>query len=455
MRAVRGRTMKGHRSGRGKHAWTGLAFATALAAAVPLTSVSAEEPAFADKLTGDWAGDRTRLKDKGVEIGVTYTGETFSNLSGGLRRGTSYEGQLDLTVETDLDKLIGWRGAKTRIRAFQTHNAGGRNAADLAGSLSDPSNIDAYATTRLFTAWVQQDFGKLGSVRIGQLAADDEFFGSPTAGGLLNGTFGWSNTFAANLPSGGPAYPLATPGVRAELNVSERFKVLAAVFSGDPAGPNCYRNDPDANPQRCNRHGTTFSFSGGTFWIGEAQYLVNQGEDAKGLAAAYKLGAWYHSGAFSDQRFNASHDGNAGVFGVIDQMIWRGRGSSVSLFIRGGVAPSDRNLVSWYIDGGVGMKGLLPGRKADTLTFGVAHAHISKDASAADRDIVILGTPYPIRSGETALELSYQMLVTPWWTVQPDLQYIVRPGGGDPHPDDTTKRLGNAFLIGVRSAISF
>lgn len=453
---------------------TSMGLALIVAMATPVTSARAEEPAFADKLTGDWHGARTRLKDKGVEIGVTHTGEVLSNRTGGLKRGTSFEGLLDVTMETDLEKFIGWRGAKTHIRVFNIHNARGLNAADYAGTLADPSNIDAYATTRLFTAWFEQGFGNAGSIRIGQLAADDEFFGSETAGGLINGTFGWGNTLAANLLSGGPAYPLATPGIRAQLNFSDSFTVLAGVFSGDPAGRNCYRNDPDADPQVCNKHGTTFSFSGGALWIGEAQYLVNQGEETKGLAAAYKLGAWYHSGQFADQRFGLDagdtrvsladptaqdpllHDGSWGFYGVIDQMMLRGRDSSLSFFVRGGVVPSDRSLVSWYIDGGLGIKGALPGRKDDTLTFGIAHAHISGNAAALDRDVVLFGgSPYPIRSGETALELSYQMQVTPWWTVQPDLQYIIRPGGGDPHPDDDTRRVGNAFLIGVRSAVTF
>lgn len=432
-----------------------MGLALIVAVTMPATSAQAEEPAFADKLTGDWHGARTHLNDKGVEIGVTYTGEVLSNRTGGLKRGTSFEGLLDVTVETDLEKIIGWRGAKTHIRIFNIHNARDLNAADYAGALANPSNIDAHATTRLFTAWFQQDFGKAGSIRIGQLAADDEFFGAETAVGLLNGTFGWGNTLAANLLSGGPAYPLATPGIRAQLNFSDSFTVLAGVFSGDPAGPNCYSNVPDADPQVCNKHGTTFRFSGGALWIGEAQYLVNQGEEAKGLPAAYKFGAWYHSGTFADQRFDATHDGNWGLYSIIDQMIWRGRETSISFFLRGGVTPSDRNIVSWYIDGGMGIKGPLPGRKDDTLTFGIAHTHISDDASAADRDIALLGTHHPIRSGETALELSYKMQVTPWWTVQPDLQYIIRPGGGDPDPDDATKRVGNAFLIGVRSAIQY
>ena len=256
-----------------------------------------------EKLTGDWGGARSALENRGVVVGLDYIGETLSVLRGGLRRATSYEGRLDGQINTDLEKLMGWAGGKTHVRAFQIHKAR-HNAADLVGSIADPSNIDAVSTTRLFTAWFQQDFGKFASIRVGQLAADDEFLTSTTAGGLINGTFGWATMLASNLPSGGAAYPLATPGARLQVNLTESFSLLAGAFSGDPAGKRCYDDNPDANPQICNKHGTTFSFSGGTFWIGEAQYQVNQEKDATGLAAAYKIGAWRHTGnKFADQRF--------------------------------------------------------------------------------------------------------------------------------------------------------
>jgi porin len=420
-----------------------------------------------EKLTGTWGGRRTALQEKGVEVGLNYIGESFGTLAGGIRRGTSYEGRLDFTLDTDLEKLIGWTGGKTHVRAFQIHKAS-YNAADLAGSIADPSNIDAFPTTRLFTAWFQQEFGRTGSVRIGQLAADDEFLVSHTAGNLINGTFGWAAIMSANLPSGGPAYPLATPGVRVQVNPADNISILAAVFSGDPAGKNCLDD-----PQVCNRHGTTFSLSGGAFWIAEAQYQINQDKNSKGLAAAYKLGALYHSGSFADQRLGIdaagqivslatmpdlplTHRGNWGVYGVLDQMLWRGTHSSVSVFLRGGGVPSDRNLVSWYVDGGIGIKGPLPGRADDTLTFGVAHSGIGKDAAELDRDTFTLnGSFYPIRSGETVYELSYIWQLAPWWTLQPDLQYIVRPGGNVLHPGDPSRILKNAFLIAMRTTISF
>lgn len=445
------------------------AFAVAAVLATHAAAPAAEPGLWErEKLTGDWGGSRTALEQKGIEISLAYIGEVLAVPTGGLRNGTSFEGRLDATVNVDLEKLAGWQGGKLHVRAFQIHNAGNRNAADYVGSIADPSNIDALATTRLFTAWFQQEFGKTASLRIGQLAADDEFLTSTTAGGLINGTFGWAGIMAANLPSGGAAYPLATPGARLQVNFTDSFSVLAGVFAGDPAGRNC-----TDGAQVCNRYGTTFSFAGGAFWIGEAQYQVNQEKDAKGLAAAYKLGVWYHSGTFADQHFGVDaggnvvslalspdnsldHRGNWGIYGVVDQMLWRGEATSVSVFARAGVVPNDRNVVSWYVDGGVGIKGLVPGRADDTLTFGVAHAHISSAAQALDRDtLAIGGPPYPIRSGETVFELSYVFQVAPWWSIQPDLQYIVRPGGDVPHPDDPSRAVGNAFVIGARTTITF
>lgn len=440
------------------------------ALSVPSGETKAQEQGLwqRDTLTGTWGGVRTTLKDKGVDVGITYTGESLSVLSGGLRRGTTYEGQLDVTVDTDLATLVGWQGGKAQVRAFQIHD-GGRNAAELTGSIADPSNIDARPSTRLYTAWLQQDFGKAASIRVGQLAADDEFLISTTAGGLINGTFGWPPIVSANLPSGGPGYPLAAPGMRLQINPSDTVSLIAAVFSGDPAGKNC-----NGNPQACNNHGTTFSLSGGTFWIGEAQYQVNQGDKAQGLAAAYKIGAWYHSTNFADQHFGIdpsgatvslattpaasplNHRGDWGLYGVIDQMLWRGNQKDASVFLRGGVSPSDRNLVAWYVDGGIGFNGLIPSRPNDTLTFGVGHSSISGDAANLDRDVRFLsGAPFPVRTAETVFELSYMAQLAPWLTFQPDIQYIVNPGGNSPDPSNPTGAVGNAFVIGARITMNF
>jgi porin len=167
-----------------------------------------------ETLTGDWGGARTTLMNKGIDVSLDYIGETLALASGGLHRRASYEGRLNLTIDTDMRKLIGWTGATTQVTVFQIHNSG-HDAADNVGSIADPSNIDALATTRLFTAWFQQNFlDDRISIRVGQLGVDLETFNSATSGGLINGTFGWAAILAGNMTSGGPAYPLATPGAR-------------------------------------------------------------------------------------------------------------------------------------------------------------------------------------------------------------------------------------------------
>jgi porin len=400
-----------------------------------------------DTLTGDWDGARTALKNKGIDITINYIGETFAVLSGGLNRRASYEGRLEFSVDSDLEKLIGWKGASTHVTVFNIHSTG-KNVAANVGSIADPSNIDALQTTRLFTAWFQQ--GSTDdplSVRIGQLAADDEFITSPTAAGLINGTFGWAAVLAADMTNGGPAYPLAAPGVRVQVKPTDDITILGAVFTGDPAGAHC----GDA-AQVCNRYGLKmFNMDGGSLWLGELQYHLNQGKDAKGLPGIYKIGAWYATTDFADQRFPVTHSGNWGIYGVADQTVWKGAAQSVSLFVRSGASPSDRNLLSFYVDGGVGFKGLVPGRADDVLTFGVAYEKISADAAAADRDA---GLPV-VRNHEIVFEASYQAQLAPWWTLQPDIQYIVHPGGNVPDPLNPAVAVKDALVVGLRTAIKF
>jgi porin len=58
-----------------------------------------------------------------------------------------------------------------------------------------------------------------------------------------------------------------------------------------------------------------------------------------------------------------------------------------------------------------------------------------------------------VRSGETMIELMYQTPLTKWWTVQPEMQYIIRPGGGVLNPGDSLRP--NALVLALRSTISF
>ncbi len=420
-----------------------------------------------DTLTGDWGGDRTWLADHGVTFSMTYTGEFQANTRGGIKQGAVYDSLLLPQVDLDLQKLIGWQGLTARVSAVAL--AGPGLSEGYIGNLANVSSIEGRPAVRLYNAWLQQNLaGDAVSIRAGMMNVDAEFFVSPTASLFVNSTFGWPAILGVDLPGGGPAYPLSAPGVRVKLQPTPQFAIMTAVFSGDPTG-----HDGSNSPSVMQPDGTVVSFNGGVFAIAEADLALNQAKDAKGIPITLKMGGWYHSSTrFFDQQFDndglsladpasdgvpLDHAGNWGLYGIVDTMLYAapaGDGSGLSAFARVANAPDDENLVSFYTDAGLTYKGLLRQRKDDTVGFAVAYIRISNRARSLDLDMREFGDLLtPIRNQEFVLELSYQAQISPWWTLQPDLQGILNPGGGVANADGHVRP--DALLVGLRTTVTF
>jgi porin len=440
----------------------------------------------------DLGGLRSALANKGVELTFTYYGETLANPAGGVSQGAIYDGRLGAIIDADLAKLLGWSGATFHASIHQIQGQG--LSAGYVQNLMTVSGIEALATTRLFNLWVEQKYGDKASVRVGQFSAAQEFIVSQNANLFVNSTFGWPVITAQDLPSGGPAYPEATPGIRLKFTPNDQITLMAAVFNGDPAGPGT--GDPVARDP----YGLAFRVNDPPLIIAEIDYAYNQastegngnqegspnqtskrkssnnGPQSFGLPGTIRFGSWYHTGEFADQRFGAQglslsnplstgqpleHRGDLGIYAVIDQMLWRLPGSSdqgLSGFMRTSASPSDRNLIDFYADAGLTYKGLIAGRPDDVFGFGVGFARISPQASAADQDMIsFTGNPIPIRDYEAVVELTYQAQLTKNWSMQPDFQYIVHPGGNVPNPLDPkgVSPIPNAVVVGVRTVMKF
>jgi porin len=415
------------------------------------------DPSLATSLPhdGDPSGARKRLAERGVVFGLEYTNDILSNLRGGLRTGTIDQGKVQGILTVDFGKLLGWDALTAFANFFQIHNTG-RIRRDYVGGINTIAAIEAVPATRLSEIWFEQKFadGK-ASVRVGQLAADAEFFVAPVSTGFLQSD--WPTIFAVNMPNGGPAYPLSTPGIRLKVEPLPGVSMLMAVLNGDPAGPGI-----PGDEQRRNPHGLNFRVGDPPLVIGEAQFQRNTGADATGLATTVKVGGWRHFGSFDDMRFAyqgllladptsaglaAKHRGNFGVYALFDQQLYRPIGSTgqtgISVYSRMSMSPSDRNLVNAYIDGGIVFAGFIPTRPNDWFGASVIHARFSNSVRAFDQDIIALtGVPFPVRDHETNLELTYVAQVIPGLTVQPDLQFIWHPAG------DARR---NATVAGVRT----
>jgi porin len=417
---------------------------------------------------GDPSGTRAALAARGITGGLNYIGEVLGNTSGGVKRGSIYAGRAEFYTDIDFDKLSGWKGLTFHVNAYQIHGQG--LSTNNLQNLLPVSYIEATPATRLFEVWFEQSlFNDKLSVRFGQLAADSEFATSETAGQFINGTFGWPTSFAANLPSGGAAYPLATPGVRVKIAPSENATLLIGLFNGDPAGPRC--RDAQGNvgdPQDCNDHGLDFRLGDDLFAIVEAQVKYNVGSSSKPLPGVLKVGGWNHFGDFNDNRFDAAgvsvafsgndprrRSGKYALYAMVDQQVFAGAGSqSINMFARVTGLQDDRNDVGFYADGGVKFSGFVPGRPNDTFGAAVGYARVADGLRAATRDNVISGAGTLVADYEAVLELSYTAQIIPGWTLQPDFQYVWHPGArlGD---DGNGKPIADAAVFGLRTTLNY
>jgi len=131
-------------------------------------------------------------------------------------------------------------------------------------------------------------------------------------------------------------------------------------------------------------------------------------------------------------------------------------GRELSGFARASVTPSDRNQIGLYIDGGLTFQGLFSGRPDDILGMAFSYARISSQARDLDRDARLLGGAGPIRSSEALVEITYRAQIVPGWTLQPDFQYVIRPGGRIADPRAAAgSAIRNAIIVGLRSSIRY
>jgi len=364
--------------------------------------------------------------DKGIDIFLDYSAEVMSNLSGGERTGTGYNGLSSFGLDADLDQALGWKGITLRVSGIDLHGSG---IASRVGDMMSVSSIEGFRSVRLYESWIEKSFDEQAlSLRVGMLLADEEFAMVDTAGAFLNATFGWPEFISMNTVNTGPAFYIPALGSRVLWEPSEAFYAQLGVFDGDTF------DSPDGD-DTVNRHGLHWELGNGqgTFVIAEVGYRWNT-ENDDSLPGTTKLGIWHHSGSFDDFSSGSSRDGAQGIYASFEQMVYREYGDQgLALFARAGFAPEDRSEVEHSFQIGASYIGLLPGRDIDSFALGLSHASISGDL--------------PGRTSETVVEAAYEYIMSDEFIIQPSVQWVRDPGAaGD---------LDDALVFGLRTNLSF
>ncbi len=396
-----------------------------------------------DYLTGDWDDERNQLLYKGFAISPVYQGEVMGNPSGGMKQGVIYDGVINTALDIDLERITDW-WKDARVHANALYIQGSSLSQEYVGDFSNTSNLAGYNSVRLQELWFEQGFWlKRGSVRIGNMAVDNEFFNSASASLFLNGTYGAFTFIGSNVPNA-PVYPVAAPGIRLRIQPISKAYFMTGVYAMDNS------SDPATN----NQNGIRFNSNSqsGLLWMNEIGFLLNQSPNERGLQGNYSVGSFVHTYNYNDwnsqAQYNlgtgslASSGPSYGVYGVLDQQVYKSGGEILSYFVRSGGGPSNTNFVDYYIESGFNFAGFIPGRLRDVGGIAVARSHVSDDFSNAQ---VLQGGP--AYSAETVIEATYRIQLAPWWSIQPDFQYIVSPSG--------ISGTHDATVLGVRTTVVF
>lgn len=367
-------------------------FAIVLAAAVAASPACAEDAQPAAK--------------SGFSHAFVYTGEVFADVHGGLQRGATYTGLAQLSLDwADADWL-----AHTDI--YMPHGESFNRR--YVGGFSDVSNIDAVHQLRVHELWAQRTFGRV-SLRTGLLAADTEFWGPGTANLFISSAFGAPSVVSGDLPNS-PIFPQGVLGARLAFDLEHAGTLRLAVLDGD-----------GGDQASVNRHGLHISLDEGALLLAEYQRVIDRDGEKK---TDVRLAAYYHTGTFTNTQGDRVR-GNSGFIGSMDHAL----DARLSVFARVGAALSDRSVVPWSVETGFNLRPVFG--TGDKL--GVGLAYVDLNGSTA-----ITSKATPLRR-EVILESTLDWPISKSLDLQPEVQYIIDPGG--------TAAAHNARVVGLRATV--
>lgn len=406
-----------------------------VAAKAPDTDSGLVDPS--DWLLGDWHGERTHLRDLGIDFQFGYTSEIANNPAGGTEHATRYSDQWSAGVTFDLDRLLNIQGGQFQVSVTQRD---GRNLSDDAnlGTLQQVQEVFGRGqTTRLTQFWYDQKFDNgLIDWKIGRMTFGEDF--ASFSCDFQNLTFCGSDP--GNLV-GDYIYnwPISQWGTRVKVALSGFGYVQAGVYD---ANTKYLGTDEEVLP-------VFFSHSTGAILPVELAWLPKLGADA--LPGSYKIGGWYDTSSADDVVDDVNGDpfsltglaprerrGRYGAYINIQQQVT----DSMSLFLNAVVADDHTSTTDRQIAAGMVYTGLFGLRPKDDIGVGVGTTHVNHrvaDADAAEG----LDVPH----SEYAFELYYTYRPTGGLLIRPNVQYVVDPGGIDDNK--------NVVVLGLKTSATF
>jgi porin len=358
-----------------------------------------------------------------IAVEAAYTGEIWSQASGGIASGVRYLDNVSVALDIDAERAFGF--PRTRIYSNAFFNNGDGLCAELVGAAQCVSNIEASRAARVYEVWSEwASASGADSVRFGLYDLNSEFDSIETAGLFINPSHGIGADFAQSGEQGPSIFPVTALGVRARRDMG--------AWSIQAAALDAVAGDPD----RPGRSAIKLSRDDGALLVGEVDYRRDSG-------ARFGAGAWRYTAEHDDLETGGPRDDNGGFYLLAEspRVFEAASGAGLNAFVRLGEAEANINPIERYLGAGVVYSSASTSGRARQLGLAAAIAELGSPYRRA-----LASEGQATTSREYAWEATYRREMSSWLTLQADVQYIDNPGM-DP-------QLHGSWTVGLRVEVA-
>ncbi len=390
-------------------------------------------------LTGNWGGVRQHLMDKGLRFDSSLTQTLQRNLAGGMAYDGSYTGNMRYGLELDTGKMGLWPGGLLTIRGMSRygHSNNPNTGAFLPVNTESMFPVPGEDISCLTDLYLIQFLSPQIALMAGKTCPREAnvFAGDETTQ-FSNAAFVFDPVIATTIP-------LSFETVGVILLPVDWVKLTTLVLDSEGSANHCgfpeafqrgttvYQNlEVTVKPWDLNGH-QRVSWT----WSDKTRIPFEQTDRTliKNILTGESSSLERKS---SDWSFY--YDFDQYVYTLPDK-----KNQGIGLFGRFGVTSGEVNPTEAFYSLGVGGKGMIPGRDSDTFGAGYYYLALSDEL----RDAV---GRFPERfsadpEDEQGVELYYNIAVTPWLHVTPDLQII----------DPVRGRVDTTLVAGLRVKMDF
>jgi porin len=438
---------------------------TAVAVAEPPSFVASLPPtqaidaAPAVHLFGDWDGLQPLLLTDGINIQLDALTEFAGNVSGGTRQGSTFASQVAFQNDINWERLAGLTGLSTHV--VMVNRSGSSDSHLFGDNLSPVQEIygsGGDAGIHLVSAYAQETlFNKQFDVAAGRMNVENDFASSPLYCNYVNNGLCGDPKALPGGDVGHSAYPDAVWAARVRGFVLPGFSLTVGI----------YQVNQGLYTDQYYRSGFKFDGAKDSGVYVPVELAWNPAFGADKMPGHYKIGTGYDTSpgyhdfgnalaAASVPGFTArSRSGNTQFWALADQMLLRhGPGKASGIIALAGFIHNDPNNSVYAEQYFVGLldRGFWHERPADTIALLFLDETISGRLGNVQGAEQALDLPYSnsatgIQTHEEILEANYNFHLYRSISVQPDLQYVIRP--------NAQANIANAVVLGFRAHVGF